>query len=109
MALTETQLAQLRSAIGQTVPPDEDDLFVVYTRHGGSLTATALEILDERIASLASGGPLSFSVPGEYSEDRGKNLDALVRIRDRVASQGLAGDLGAGGVTTSSIRTDWSR
>lgn len=112
MALTQAQIAALRAAIGPETPAvDDTELFRIYTRHGGSLTATALEVLDARIASLATGGPLSFTVPGEYSEDRGKNLDALQKIRDRVAAQGITGDeaTGVGTVTVVSTRRDWSR
>lgn len=71
--MTVDDLEWLRSYLGPT--PDDDELDEMVTRLGRS--ETAVRIIRTRIAILASGGPLSFSIPGEYSENRGENIAAL--------------------------------
>jgi hypothetical protein len=111
MPLSADQIAALRSEIGDSEPPDDDDLYDIYLRRG-SITGTAIEVTRKRIATLASGGALNFSVPGEYSENRGDNLRALETILKRLQTEGIEGDAEyarAGAVTVSSVRRYFPR
>lgn len=79
MAFTDAQLAYYRSKLGTTI--DEVDLQARYDRLGDDRLVAA-EVLDQRVAD-ALLKPLSFTIPGEYAEDRTKNLDLLtVRARE---------------------------
>jgi hypothetical protein len=73
VAFTDSQLAYYRSKLGTTI--DLVDLQARYDRLEDDRLVAA-EVLDQRVAdSLLK--PLSFTIPGEYSEDRSKNLDLL--------------------------------
>lgn len=94
MALTADQLAAIRDVIGDTTPPTDADLQAVYDRKGESLTLTALQVLEKRYNTLAAGGPLQFSVAGEYSENRAANMTALEKLIARVRAEGIGGEPG---------------
>lgn len=108
--LTADQLATLRDEIGDTEPPSDDDLNAIWTRKGESLTQTVLGVLGKRLATLASGGALSFTVVGEYSENSGSNIGALERQIARIKAEGI-GDEGPvfGRVTIGSLSRTWGR
>ena len=71
--LTEDQVQVLRRQVGDR--PTTQELQDIYDRTG-SLTATAREILEVRLANYQAD-PASFSVHGEYSQDTGTNIAAL--------------------------------
>lgn len=73
MPLVTDQLKVLRRQVGDK--PSDDDLDAIYERVG-SLTETAREVLEIRLANLVAN-PASFSVPGEYSQDTKANMDLL--------------------------------
>ena len=76
MPLTADQLSDIRDEISDTTPPTDEEVEALWTRKGESLTQTVLAVLTKRFAALANGGPLNFTVVGEYSEDRSNNLTA---------------------------------
>lgn len=73
--LTEDQVYALRRKVGDR--PTDAELQAIYDRTG-SLTETAREILETRLANFMAD-PANFSVPGEYSQGTEKNIDALTR------------------------------
>lgn len=73
MALTEDQLITIRRAVGDK--PDDAALNVIYDRTA-DVDVLILEVLERRLANLKAV-PDSFSVPGEYSQSTGKQIDAL--------------------------------
>lgn len=110
MALSVDQLAAIRDQIGDSEPPDDFDLEEIFTRSELSLTRTVLSVIDKRIATLASGGPLSFTVVGEISINRADNLRALQEQRTRIMAEGIGGEAPLIGlVTIGSIRRRWPR
>lgn len=96
MALTAAQEAYFRSKLGTSA--DMVDLEARLTRLGGDEAAAALEALDQRIADLLAE-PASFSVPGEYSEDRSANIRALAASADSIRA-----DLPGGGQVVTTVR-----
>jgi hypothetical protein len=84
MALTPEQVAYFKSQLGSTI--DQVDLEERLLRLGTQEQAAA-EAIEQMIADLLAK-PASFSVPGEYSEDRSANIKALTEkageIRDRL-------------------------
>lgn len=108
--LSIDQLATIRDEIGDAETPDDYELDLIHTRKGMSLTKTVLSVIDKRIATLASGGPLSFTVVGEISINRGANLQALIEQRRRIMASGIGGETPMDGVVTiGSIRRTWAR
>jgi hypothetical protein len=86
---TDAEVAQLQSELGSTL--DLDDLAVRYRRLG-SVDAVILEVLRIRLAD-ARERPTSFTIPGEYSEDRAatfKSLSDRVGALDTEVGGGLA-------------------
>lgn len=106
MALTEDQLAYLRSEVGVDDPTD-DVLEDAYTRLD-SVEEVAAEVLRTRLANLLAA-PASFSVEG-YSENNAANITALQKQLDRLTTAVSVAD-GAGGVVTFSrlTRSGWAR
>ena len=99
MALTDAQLAYYRSKLGSTI--DEPDLETRYARLGND-AAVAAEVLDQRIADLLAK-PASFSVPGEYSEDRSANIRALTATASDVRAE-----LPGGGAVVNVVQPAYS-
>lgn len=104
--LSDEELAYIRTEIGDSTPPDDTDLQDIFDRlelMSGTayVNAVILDVIRKRIGTLAGGGALSFSVPGEYSEDRGANLTALERQLERV-QDALVAEIGSGDVTGGS-------
>jgi hypothetical protein len=91
MALTDAQTAYLRSKLGTQF--DAADLEARLVRLDGDLAKAALEVLDQRLADLVSK-PASFSVPGEYSEDRSANIRALTATADALRADTPGADPG---------------
>ncbi len=108
MALTETDLAYLRSELGTEI--DEGNLEDRHDRLG-SVTAVALEVIRERLATVLAN-PTSFTIPGVYSETRNdatvKALqDQVTRLKTEVEREVVpAGDTGSAGRL---VRTDRAR
>lgn len=107
--LTADELANIRDWIGDSEPPDDFDLQTIYDRKT-TLTKTVLSVLDKRLATLISGGPLSFTVVGEYSENRAANITALEKLIARVRAEGVGDEDGViGKVTVGSLGRKWGR
>lgn len=108
--LTADELALIRDEIGDTEPPYDEDIQDVYDRMGDSLTKTVLQILKKRLATLLSGGAFSFTVVGEYSENRSANVQALERQISRITGTGIS-DEGPvlGKITVGSLGRTWGR
>ena len=92
MALTSDEREQVRDEVGDG--PDDADIDAAYDRTG-SWQGAAAAILSRRLANILAG-PDSFSVPGEYSESRSKQVDALtVQIHGlEVAAEAAVGGVG---------------
>lgn len=73
MPMTEEQIIETRRQVGNA--PDDAALNDTYDRLG-DVDAVVLEVLELRYAELERT-PESFSIPGEYSQSTGKNLEAL--------------------------------
>lgn len=71
---SEAQLAQLQGELGSNL--DEPDLAERYERLGGDVDAVIVEVLRIRLAD-ATQRPTSFTIPGEYSEDRSASVKLL--------------------------------
>lgn len=113
--LTADQVEDLRDEIGDSTPPDDTELQDIYDRkylqdETKALTLTALAVLQKRYVTLASGGALSFTVVGEYGENRAANMNALKDQISRIRSTGL-GEEGpvTGRVTVGSFGQTWGR
>lgn len=78
--LTDSDLAYLSTVLGSDL--DEGDLQERYDRLGDT-RKVASEVLDIRYADLLAK-PDSFTIPGEYSETRSKQIDALNARRMQV-------------------------
>lgn len=75
MALDATTLARIREHVGST--PDDTTVEAVYGLDGnGTVETTALSILRTRYADLVAKAA-EFNVEGDYSQNAGKNIDAL--------------------------------
>lgn len=110
MALTADQLANIRDEISDSTPPTDEEVEALWTRKGESLTQTVLAVLTKRYAALANGGPLNFTVVGEYSEDRSNNLKALEAQIKRVRAEGVGGEGPVlGKVTVGRLGGSWGR
>lgn len=91
MAFDVGQLAYLRSRLGRTVDEDTnpevvDALQVRYDRLL-SVQAVVLEVLREQLANLLMGGPLQFSIPGDYSQDASNNVALLQQAITMAANE----------------------
>lgn len=109
--LTDDQVAYIRSEIGDSEPPTDADLFTAYERLG-IITAVAIEVIRKRIATIASGSAVSFSIAGEYSQSKAENIKALQEILKRLRLEGLEGDpdyVGAGTAVIGSVRRSFPR
>lgn len=80
MALTIDELAYFKAQLGSTV--NAADLEERLIRLGTKEKA-AVEALDQKVADLLAK-PASFSVPGEYTEDRSANIKALTTQADAI-------------------------
>lgn len=85
----ESQVAQLQAELGTSL--DYDDLTARYERLA-DLDQVVVEVLRIRLAD-AIDKPTSFTIPGQYSEDRSKSLQALqdrLRVLDAEDSESAA-------------------
>lgn len=82
-AFTEEDLAFLRSRLGSTVNDDTNPDVVegLQERYDriGTLPGVVLEVLRQQLADYVTGGPLQFSIPGDYSQDASNNIALLQR------------------------------
>ncbi len=78
--LSDAELAYARTKLGTAM--DAADLQLRYDRLE-SLASAIAETLDQRVADMLTS-PLSFAVPGEYSENREGNLRQLRALADEV-------------------------
>ena len=78
--LTADELAYARTKLGTSM--DAADLQARYNRLD-SLPNAIGEVLDQRVADMLAS-PLSFAVPGEYSENREGNIRQLAALADQV-------------------------
>lgn len=72
---TDTDLANIRTIIGDATPPEDADLEEIFTRVE-SWPGVAHEVLSKRLADLLAS-PATFSVSGVYSQSTGDNIRAL--------------------------------
>lgn len=91
MAFTADELAFLRSRLGSTVNEDTnptvvEDLEDRFTRLQ-SLPKVVLEVLRQQLADLVTGGPLQFSIPGDYSQDASNNVALLTKAVNQAAEE----------------------
>ena len=77
--LTADELAYAKTKLGTDM--DAVDLQARYDRLG-SLPLAIGEVLDQRVADMLAS-PLSFTVPGEYSENREGNIRQLIALADQ--------------------------
>ena len=108
-AISAADLARVRAAVGDAVPPTNIDIAMALARLG-SAERVALEILETRYAAMVSG-PSKFSIEGDASFDY---TDTIKAMRAEIA--GLRGGIavadGTGGPITVSrlTRSDgWKR
>jgi hypothetical protein len=95
-------LAVVRSHVGQTTPPSDDDLRVIYDRLG-SPEATALEVLRGRLADMLAN-PARFTVDGDYTSDHAANIKGLtVKIAELESAVQRIEDPTAGMVSTTRL------
>jgi len=85
MALTDNDLAWVRSKVG-TSAPTTAELNETFDRLG-TKEAVVREVLDTRLANLTAS-PAQFSVSGEYSQDVSANIKAL---QDQLGSSDING------------------
>ena len=88
MALTTEQVAYFKTKLGSTI--DQVDLEERLLRLGTQEQA-AVEALDQKVADLLNK-PASFSVPGEYTEDRSANIKALTAQAESIRVRMPTGD-----------------
>jgi hypothetical protein len=98
------ELAVVRSHVGSTVPPSDDDLRVIYDRVG-SPEATALEVLRGRLADMLNpANPARFTADGDYTSDHAANIKGLtVKITELEAVVQQIEDPTAGMVSTTRL------
>lgn len=84
MALTATELADVRTEVGDTSPPSDADLHAIHDRRL-NVRDTILEVLTKRRADYIAN-PAQFILPGEYGQNTAENIKALDRQIDRVRS-----------------------
>lgn len=85
MALAEDELALVRAEIGAADPPSDSDLDDIHDRRGG-LVGVVREIWASRLADFLAD-PASFSVDsGSYSQNAGKNIEAIQRRLGELSS-----------------------
>lgn len=107
--LTTDEIADIRDWIGDSEPPTDADLQTIFDRKG-TLTKATISILDKRLVTLITGGPLSFTVVGEYSENRAANITALEKLIARVSAEGVGDEDGViGKVTVGNLGRKWGR
>lgn len=75
MALTDDELAWVRSEIGSADPPSDADLHTIHDRVDDAALVVG-EVLTTRLADLLSK-PAQFTVPGEYGQDVSSNIAGL--------------------------------
>lgn len=96
------ELAIVRSHVGSTVPPSDDDLRLIYDRVG-SPEATALEVLRGRLADMLAN-PARFDATGDFSEGYEANIKGLTaKIAELEAVVQRIEDPTAGMVTTTRL------
>lgn len=94
MALTAEQTAYYESRLGK--PLDVVDIEARYARLLSD-AKVASEVLETRIATMLTK-PLSFTIPGDYQEDRKDNVAHLKRMLE------LAQDEASEPTATSTLR-----
>ncbi len=77
MAISERDLAELRSLVGQESPPTDDQLNDAWVRLG-SIKAVALEVQRARLAQLRSQ-PSRLTIDGDRTEDWSGTIPSLER------------------------------
>lgn|GEM_PF-2786608 len=97
MPLTADQTAYFESRLG--TPLDAPDL---ETRLLRLLTAprVAVEVLEIRLATMLRD-PLSFAIPGDYQEDRSRNVEHIRSMLELARAEAVEAD----GGTASSVLT----
>jgi hypothetical protein len=96
------ELAIVRSHVGSTVPPSDDDLRLIYDRVG-SPEATALEVLRGRLADMLAN-PARFTADGDYTESYEANIKGLMaKIAELESVVQRIEDPTAGMVTTTRL------
>jgi hypothetical protein len=113
MAFTEDDLAYLRSRLGSTVNEDTnadvvDDLEDRYARLQ-SLPRVVLEVLRQQLADLITGGPLQFSIPGDYSQDASNNVALLTKAVNQAAEEAEDPTVGSVLQAVRPPRSRWAR
>ena len=73
MSLSDAEIVAIRRRVGSV--PDDTELNSIYDRTG-SVTETAREVLELRLAELLRT-PATFSVSGEYSQGTAENIKGL--------------------------------
>lgn len=77
MALNNDQEAYFQTRLGSAYDSYDAEQRLIRLGGDGYESAVVVEVLEQRLADL-SLKPASFTVPGEYSEDRSKNI-ALIQ------------------------------
>lgn len=95
MAFTDPELVALRAEIPWS-PPTDADLHAAHDRLGGFWAVARFYLRAAHSALLnPTGQPITFTIPGEYGENRTEQLKALERRLAEV--EGLALEESAGG------------
>lgn len=84
MALDPDVLLAIRRHIGNSTPPSDDDLELLFNNLGGSTDAVAYQVLSERLADMRQK-PAEVVYDGDVTERWGKNLTELQKEVDRLA------------------------
>lgn len=78
MALDALQRALVRTEVGTTVPPSDDDLDEIHDRRGG-LVGVIREVWTGRLANMLAA-PATFAIPGDYSQSTSTNIVELRKL-----------------------------
>lgn len=97
MALTEGDLIWLRRRVGSKAP-DDDTLGEIFDRQTADaaddpLAATALEVLETRLADLRNR-PDRMDISGEYSDSVSEQMKQLERVIEEVIDNGSTAVMG---------------
>lgn len=108
MALTPTQTVYFEQRLGTLSSTDVTDIEARLLRLGGDgyEPAAAVEILSTRLATMLRN-PVQFSVPGDYSENRTKNVEELRKQLSTAEME--AGSAGSVLVSVPPQPSRWSR
>lgn len=89
MALTTDELATIRAEIGDATPPTDVTLDAIFVRVE-SVAGVVREVLSKRLADLLAR-PTSFTIPGDYSESRAGQIEALQKKLAALGGSGVGG------------------